>query len=161
MSGGSYNYLCRQDVASLLENSIYDEELDSMHARLQELGATVAAADTMSVLKTVRRLRDHTENLQSSCLGIELSKLQRLWCAVEWRDSNDIGDAALLDARREYLRDRSERTRVVPLALPVDELNALVRRLSTEVETDGDDRLVKTGIERLMAALASTGTVKR
>jgi hypothetical protein len=146
MSGGFsfYNY-----PPSDLEN--YVNEFEAMLTRLQEFGAKHAASDTMAVLQTVRNL-----------CSTDLSALKKVWRAVELYDSADYGEDQVHKALRDYDRVRGVRTPIVPVALPIDELRALLHRLSSSgAERDGDDRLVKTGIERLMAALASTGTVKR
>jgi len=122
-----------------------------MLTRLQEFKAKHAASDTLAVLQTVRNLR-----------STDLSALKKVWRAVEWNDSADYDEDQVHEALRDYDRVRGVRTPIVPVALPIDELRALLDRLSSSrAEKDGDDELVKTGIERLMAALANTGTVTR
>lgn len=86
MSGGSYDYLCFRD-----EHDIFGHlgNLRDMADRLDGL-CPEAAAET-------RALFDGPRSLLAE-LQTRIGRLDELWKAVEWRDSNDWGDDQLANA---------------------------------------------------------------
>ena len=93
MSGGSYNYLCHVwDLDDLLEHR---SDLESMSARLAGLGyAEDAARETDELLVMLRQWQVRAE--------VRLKRLRDVWKAVEWWDSADSSEAAVLEALEKY-----------------------------------------------------------
>ena len=85
MSGGSYNYLCYQDV-------YYPGygDIEEMIARIKDLGGEKAAKDTERAIKLLRKAEDM------------LDKLSPVFKAVEWYDSNDWIIDHVKEAISEY-----------------------------------------------------------
>ncbi len=74
MSGGSYNYLCYQDLDTLRQSN-----LKAMIERLRELGHEDAAQESAKIFD----LFDEIETI--------MDRMREVWHAVEWRDSGDYG----------------------------------------------------------------------
>lgn len=92
MSGGSYDYLCVKDADELFH---MEEQLQRMAARLAGLGyAEDAAMETEDVLAAVRQARVR--------LNARISRLGRVWRAVEWWDSGDYAEDQVRTAVEEY-----------------------------------------------------------
>lgn len=91
MSGGSYNYLCYKDSFDIHERR---NELNDMRDRLTELGYLDAAKETESVILILDafevRLRSRIERLSG------------VWRAVEWCDSGDTNEKAILVEINKY-----------------------------------------------------------
>lgn len=85
MSGGSYNYLCYQDVYYPGYGDIED-----MIARLKELGGEKAAKDAEKAIKLLRKAEDM------------LYSLSPVFKSVEWHDSHDWTIDSVKDAISEY-----------------------------------------------------------
>ena len=81
MSGGSYNYLCYKDSHEI-HNNIGD--LNDMRDRLIDLGYLDAAKETESIILML--------NAFEVRLQARIDKLNKVWQAVEWYDSNDFGE---------------------------------------------------------------------
>lgn len=79
MSGGSYDYLHRQDFVNV--NGIDPDTVWEMAKRLKELGLTLAAVDTLKWY----------DYLQSDPVDLHSPTLRDLWKEVEWLDSGDTG----------------------------------------------------------------------
>ena len=91
MSGGSYNYLCVH--AQGLEAQ--RDDLEAMKRRLREFGkeglpgAALAYWRTQQVVKALDEAQAMARRLES------------VWKAVEWYDSNDYGKDQLVAALKE------------------------------------------------------------
>ncbi|SDZ82280.1 hypothetical protein SAMN05192529_102146 [Arachidicoccus rhizosphaerae] len=85
MSGGSYNYLCDQDVCYPGYGDIKD-----MIARLKQLGGEKPAKDAKKAINMLRKAEDI------------LGKLSPVFKSVEWYDSNDWGIDSVKEAISEY-----------------------------------------------------------
>lgn len=100
MSGGSYNYLTTAadvyGIGGLLQRQ---EDLRNMAHRLDGVCPEAAAETRLFV-------EGGTVEQQAASIfhGIDahLARLQPLWKAVEWRDSNDWGEDRLLEAIAAY-----------------------------------------------------------
>jgi hypothetical protein len=94
MSGGSYNYLYCKDSSDLLAGSS-DEELQQMSDRLAELGyAKDAASETQYLLLTIRQCRNRIETSRK--------RLEQLWKAIEYWDSNDSSEQSFKEELNKY-----------------------------------------------------------
>lgn len=92
MSGGSYNYLCYQDADALLNR---DGDLQEMADRLAGLGyANDAAKETQSLLLEIRRCKNRIQSVAE--------RLEPVWHAIEWWDSNDWGEDQVKAAIAKY-----------------------------------------------------------
>ena len=92
MSGGSYNYICFADVVDLFHNQ---RNIESMYDRLHSLGyADDAANETIDMLVMIRDAYSTIENYRK--------RLEPVWKAVEWWDSNDSGEEEVKKALDEY-----------------------------------------------------------
>lgn len=92
MSGGSYNYLFRDDLADLLGK---ETELREMADRLAGLGyAEDAARETEELLTMLRQWRIRAE--------VRVRRLSDVWHAVEWWDSSDWGEDKVREAVAAY-----------------------------------------------------------
>ena len=87
MSGGSYEYLSLKDLD---EVCCMEDQLLSMHARLLQLGAVDAAAETMALINHIN---------ESHAM---IDKLQGVWKSVEWMDSGDWGMKSVESALSRY-----------------------------------------------------------
>ena len=93
MSGGSHNYLyCRDEEDLFSWSGVTD--LDNMATSMIEHGAINIAKDTLRLKNYIEQTLTRVEVMQES-----LSKVFR---AVEWRDSGDIGEDSLQKAFEEY-----------------------------------------------------------
>ena len=91
MSGGSFNYLCHKDVDELINNL---ETLEEMATRLIELGHTDAAKETFQVAQILRQSLVRVDVIKERLNGV--------WRAVEWYDSEDVGIDSVNKAIAEY-----------------------------------------------------------
>lgn len=91
MSGGSYDYLCHKDADEILGAA---KDLRRMANRLDRVCAE-AAAETRAIF----------DGLGSTYSELEkrIDRLRDLWKAIEWRDSSDWGEQAVIDAVKAYL----------------------------------------------------------
>lgn len=95
MSGGSHNYLCFAD-------NLWDREEDLRHMadRLIELGyAEEAANETIATLFDLQ--------MAKASLNEQISRLHKVWKAVEWMDSGDSGEDQLKAVLKEYDKSKS------------------------------------------------------
>jgi hypothetical protein len=104
MSGGSYNLLFAKDLYGLLQSGLTD--LSRMADRLTELGATDAAAETEEIGCIVRQATRRIET--------RLKRMEAVWKAVEWYDSNDWGKETVDEALAVY-RGEEPATEAAPL----------------------------------------------
>lgn len=94
MSGGSFNYLYCKDSSQLLSGDV-DEELQRMADELAKLGyAADAAKETEALLLTIRQCRNRIEASRS--------RLESVWHAMEYWQSNDWGESSLKEALEAY-----------------------------------------------------------
>lgn len=92
MSGGSYNYLCHKEATDLFEA---EGDLEGMSSRLAGLGyAKDAARETEELLLILRQVRVRIQ--------ARADRLNRIWRAVEWWDSCDVGEDAVKEALAKY-----------------------------------------------------------
>lgn len=91
MSGGSYNYLCIKDFPEICEKQ---SDINDMVDRLIKLGYIDAAKETESVNLMIDAFQVRIE--------ARLERLQKVWHAVEWFDSNDWGIEDVKKAIKEY-----------------------------------------------------------
>jgi hypothetical protein len=92
MSGGSYNYLFIRDLEWLLGN---EEDLVRMVARLERTAPDSRAYwDAAVMLATIRVTKDMVE--------IKMAALDRVFKAVEWRDSYDWPEDRVRQAIAAY-----------------------------------------------------------
>ncbi len=97
MSGGSYNYLFVKSAQELHE---YEQELESMAARLAGLGyAEDAARETEETLLILRQAHIR--------LQTRIDRLTHVWRSIEWWDSRDSGEENVQAALARY---RGEKT---------------------------------------------------
>lgn len=81
MSGGSFDYMYRQDTDTLMGGS-FQEQLEDMRDTLRELGADDAAEQTEMVLAVIREAEERIE--------LHRAALDDVWHAVEWERSGDF-----------------------------------------------------------------------
>lgn len=86
MSGGSYDYLCRN--TDDLSSRVY--LVERMRDTLTQMGYSRAAEDTEAVLRHLRAAVEQAEQLYD------------VWHAVEWYASNDYSREQVDDAVAEY-----------------------------------------------------------
>jgi len=92
MSGGSYDYLFYKDPDELL-NSL--STIQDMTDRLAGLGyADDAASETEYLLLTIRQFENRISTMKA--------RLEDVWRAVEWWDSNDSGEDGVKKALDAY-----------------------------------------------------------
>lgn len=92
MSGGSYNYLCFVDIDDIFNREF---DLSTMRDRLAGLGyAQDAAAETEDLILILRQVRVR--------LQARIDRLEGVWRAVEWWDSGDSGEEALMQELNRY-----------------------------------------------------------
>lgn len=99
MSGGSHGYLYAKDARDLFEwGSV--ELLDNMATSMIEHGAIDIARDTLRLKNYIEQSLTRAEVMQES--------LQKVFKAIEWRDSSDIGEDALIKIFEEYRGEELE-----------------------------------------------------
>lgn len=95
MSGGSYNYLSYvtyDDLSDLLDHR---RDLEEMVERLAGLGyAQDAAEESLHLLRDLRKWEVNA--------GVAVKRLRDIWHAVEWWDSADSTEEAVLEALAKY-----------------------------------------------------------
>lgn len=92
MSGGSYDYIAYKDPDDLFD---HERMIEHMADRLAGLGyAEDAARETHELLLLLRQARIR--------LKTRHDRLSPVWHAVEWWDSQDSGERAVIDALAEY-----------------------------------------------------------
>ena len=92
MSGGSYNYLCNRAPEELLN---VKQDLQDMVNRLAGLDyAQDAAKDAQILLSLVNQFEERADVIQK--------RLYPVFGAVEWWDSNDVGEDDVKGALVEY-----------------------------------------------------------
>nr|DAX77597.1 MAG TPA: hypothetical protein [Bacteriophage sp.] len=93
LSGGSFDYLCYEDVPELM-NSSSIANLESMVQHLQEYGYEDIARDTQRLI----------EYIQSASIRIEVlsENLNDVFHAVEWHESGDISRETMIERLENY-----------------------------------------------------------
>ena len=94
MSGGSYNYLCYNDAEDILNKQA---DIAVMRDRLIGLGFSDAAKETETILLISDQ---YTVRMEA-----RLERLNGIWHAVEWMDSNDSG---IEEVEKEIKKYREE-----------------------------------------------------
>jgi hypothetical protein len=96
MSGGAYDYL--HEVCDLEDIQAKQHHLAAMAERLAGLGyAADAAAETEELLVLFRQWQIRA--------GVRITRLEKIWKAVEWWDSHDWNEARVHEALAEYRAD--------------------------------------------------------
>lgn len=103
MSGGSFEYLYRREAYELLSEFQF-EMVESMALELAKADggdAAIATWELIGALKTIKRtLID---------LDVSTEALREVWHAMEWWQSNDIGEDGFekaLATYREAMKDK-------------------------------------------------------
>lgn len=99
MSGGSYNYLFTAQDLEDLHNRRHD--LEEMANRLAGLGyAQDAARETEELLVLFRQWETRA--------AVRMHRLEDVWHAVEWWDSNDSSEQRVHEALAKYRDDHDD-----------------------------------------------------
>jgi hypothetical protein len=92
MSGGSYRYICWDEVDQLIQKTT---EIQQMADRLSRLGyAKDAARETYELLLIIRQFETRVDVIKDRLSGV--------WKAVEWWDSMDSNEDAVKEALSKY-----------------------------------------------------------
>lgn len=95
MSGGSFDYLCFEELPQLISDF---RQLQRMSDTLAELGyADDAARETEELILFLRQLKNRAE--------IRINRLNGVWKAVEWWKSYDTSEESVHKALAEYRKE--------------------------------------------------------
>lgn len=108
MSGGSYNYLYLKGSEDLLDGQGY-EELNEMAETLLDMGYEEEAKETFSIQFEVKKTRQKgIAKKASQILEARVKKIQGVWKAVEWYQSNDSGIGYVQKEIEKYRQNQGE-----------------------------------------------------